>query len=327
MFRIRSHAKVRSSIEPWRVASISHNAGNRTEWDKDASLPENLKFFAEEFDPRFDAYLRTGGGIPQRLLEAVRYSALAPGKRLRPFLVVRCCELSGGTTEDAWPIAAAMECVHAFSLIHDDLPAMDNDDLRRGRATNHKVFGEATAILAGDALMVLAFEIISRHVADGKIASQLVLELARGSGWQGMIGGQMADIESTSKPPDQALAQWIHERKTASLFRSACRLGAMVARAPGETIDALGRFGESLGLAFQIADDLLDVRSTKSAIGKAVGKDADQGKQSLPRCVGAEQSVALAKAKAGEAIEQLAALGPDADDLRALAAFVVDRFD
>ena len=288
-------------------------------------FPERLKTFAAEFDQWFKEYLTPRGDVPPELLEAVHYSALAPGKRIRPYLVGRCCELAGGRTSDAFPAAAAIECVHAFSLIHDDLPAMDDDDLRRGRPTSHKRFGEAIAILAGDALVVLAFELLARHIPDKRLAAEMVLALADGAGWSGMIGGQTADVAGQSRPPALELTTYIHERKTARLFETACRLGATMGHAGPDMVEALGGFGRMLGRAFQIADDLLDVTSSTEAIDKGVGKHAEAGKQTFPRCIGIEESRRAANDAATAAIAHLEAFGPAADDLRTLARYVVDR--
>jgi len=289
-----------------------------------ASVGE-LDAFAAEFDQHFEPLLDPGDDVPIRLLEAVRYSALAPGKRIRPYLVVRCCELVGGTRHEVWGVAAAIECVHAFSLIHDDLPAMDNDDLRRGRPTCHKAFDEATALLAGDALLARAFELLATATVASDCSGRLVADLAAGTGWRGMIGGQAADIDGEQQPPSVDLARYIHERKTATLFQTACRLGATAAGGTNEQIDRLGNFGHHLGVAFQIADDLLDVCQTDAQLGKRTGKDAEAGKQSFPRCVGIENSQAAAGAALAAASECLAPFGPDADDLRRLARYVVDR--
>jgi len=288
-------------------------------------LPRRLQTFAALFDVKLSEYVRSGTQVPGDLLAAVRYSALAPGKRIRPYLVVRCCELAGGSREDAWAVAAAVECVHTFSLVHDDLPAMDDDDLRRGRPTTHKQFGEAVAILAGDALLVLAFELLAHHAADRRLAGEMVLELAERTGWAGMIGGQAADIAGQSQSPSLERTQFIHERKTAALFEAACRLGAMAGRGQPDAITALGGFGRCLGRAFQIADDLLDVVSTAEKSGKAVGKDVAAGKQSYPRCVGVERSRAAANTAAAAAVAELERFGAAADDLRELARYVASR--
>ncbi len=289
------------------------------------NVPERLREFAAAFDIRLAEFLTPNGEVPARLLGATRYAALAPGKRVRPYLVVRCCELVGGNAVSAWPVAAAVECVHAFSLVHDDLPAMDDDELRRGRATCHVQFDEATAILAGDALIVIAFELLARGVADPVLSKRMVLELTVGSGWSGMIGGQMDDIVGETQPPSLDRTVAIHESKTVRLFMVACRLGAMVAGGESDALDALGRFGRQLGRAFQIADDLLDLTSTVESVGKRVGKDDAARKQTFPRAVGIEKSRATARDAVDAAVLELSVFGTDADDLRELVRYVVDR--
>lgn len=288
-------------------------------------IQQRLRSFADEADSRFELFVPPVAREDSKLAAALRYSMLAPGKRLRPFLVVRCCELVGGSRDAAWPVAAAVECVHAFSLVHDDLPAMDNDDLRRGRPTTHKQFDEATAILAGDALVVLAFELLASRVADATIAARLVSELARATGWAGMIGGQAADLEGEKSPPSIDLTRAIHDRKTAALFSAAARMGAMVGRGTDLQVDAVGTYGRHLGLSFQIADDLLDVTSTAEELGKTVGKDARAGKQTYPAGVGVPASREAAAAARDRAIDALSPLGDGAEDLRELARYVVSR--
>ncbi|UCE62318.1 MAG: polyprenyl synthetase family protein [Phycisphaerales bacterium] len=302
-------------------ASASADQGDSV----DEPIRDRLKAFAAQFDQHFQGYLNPTADVPPRLLEAIRYSALAPGKRIRPYLVVRCCKAVGGQRGDAWPVAAAVECVHAFSLIHDDLPAMDDDALRRGRPTCHKEFGEAIAILAGDALVALAFELLTANVKDRELASQMALELSRGAGWAGMIGGQAADVLGESQPPSLELVKYIHERKTAGLFQAACRLGALAGHGTPEQVDSLGRFGLCLGQAFQIVDDLLDLTSTTEVMGKEVGKDAGANKQSIPTCVGIERSRTMATEMANEATKQLAGLGENVADLSDLLQYVISR--
>ncbi|MCO6437943.1 MAG: polyprenyl synthetase family protein [Phycisphaerae bacterium] len=288
-------------------------------------IAAQLGAFAVEFDARLEVFLRPPAGVPPRLAEAMRYSALAPGKRIRPFLVVRCCELGGGTRDDAWPAAVAIECVHAFSLIHDDLPAIDNDDLRRGRATCHCRFDEATAILAGDALLARAFEVIATCGLDSDRKVRLIAELAAGTGWMGMIGGELADVLGEHESTSLDRTRFIHERKTGCLMASACRMGAIAACVDEDSVEALGRFGLHLGLAFQIADDLLDATSTSQAMGKATGKDARVGKQTYTRCCGVEASCQAARDAARECVQVLGRFGAAAADLAALASYVVDR--
>jgi len=325
-----------------------------TNTDAARDFPRQLGEFAAEFDRRFAAYLVPRAEAPARLVEAVRYSALAPGKRIRPYLVIRSCELAGGKRENAWPAAAAVECVHAFSLIHDDLPAMDDDDLRRGRPTCHKQFDEATAILAGDSLVVFAFELLAGNVASSLVGGaassvtvRMIAELAAATGWTGMIGGQAADVESETQPPANGastlvggasngasplvggasieVVRSIHDRKTARLFKAACCLGGLAADAPPETIEALASYGQMLGRAFQIADDLLDVTATAAALGKKSGKDVVAGKPTYPRCVGLEESRAAAFEAVRAALTQLDRFDTQADDLRALVRYVVER--
>jgi len=284
-----------------------------------------LAAFAEAFDRDLARFLDPEGRVPGRLVEAVRYSALAPGKRIRPFLTVEACRACGGSARDALPPAAAVECIHAFSLVHDDLPALDNDDYRRGRPTNHKRFGEATAILAGDALFCLAFEIIAEHVADPERSRRMTLELARAAGWAGMIGGQAADVEPSDGLPTLGDVEYIHDRKTASLFAACCRLGAIAADAEEADLAALGEYGRLLGRAFQIADDLLDVTSSARELGKAAGKDAAAGKATYPGCVGVEESRRAAMESADRAAACVERFGERAGRLIDLTRFVVER--
>ncbi|HOB74437.1 MAG TPA: polyprenyl synthetase family protein [Phycisphaerae bacterium] len=289
------------------------------------NILDALAAWARRFEKTLDSMLTPEADVPPRLAEAMRYAVLDGGKRIRPFIVTRGCELCGGTFEQAAPAAVALECVHAFSLVHDDLPAMDNDDLRRGRPTCHKAFGEAIAILAGDGLLALAFEILATRIPDPARAVQAVAELARGTGWAGMIAGQTNDMLGEGQTPDLALTRQIHLQKTARLFEAAGRLGAICAGANTPLGDALADYGRHLGRAFQIADDLLDVTGTADQMGKAVAKDADAGKQTYPAAVGVTASREAAQEAALSSVRALDVFGPSADDLRALARFVVER--
>jgi len=291
----------------------------------DSMIAERLSAWARAFEPTLDAMLTATAEVPETLSQAVRYGILDGGKRVRPFIATRICELCGGSAEQAAPAAVAIECVHAFSLVHDDLPAMDDDDLRRGRSTCHKAFGEAVAVLAGDALLALAFEIPATRIHDPAIATAVVAELARGTGWAGMIGGQTTDILSEQKEPELALVERIHRYKTARLIECAARIGALSAKASDEMITAAATFGQQLGLAFQIADDLLDVTGTTEQMGKAVAKDAEAGKQTYPAVVGIDESRKAADRTATHAVKELDIFGPEADDLRELTDFVVNR--
>lgn len=275
----------------------------------------------------FERRLPRFGAAPARLMESIRYSLLAGGKRLRPTLVLESHRACGGaeqTQPSALAGAAAIELIHTFSLVHDDLPAMDDDDLRRGRPTNHKVFGEALAILAGDAMVTLAFEILATD-AEPAVVPALVLELARASGPEGMIGGQVLDVVGENRPMSLPELKQIHRMKTGALLTCACRIGALAAGADERQMDALTGFGRNLGLAFQIVDDLLDVTGTPEQLGKATGKDLSKGKNTYPSLLGINGSRQAASAALDAALQALAPLGSKAEGLKNLACFVVDR--
>lgn len=255
-----------------------------------------------------------------RLLDAVQYSLNQPGKRVRPALVREACRVCGGRADDATPAALAIEWVHTFSLIHDDLPAMDDDELRRGKPTNHVVFGEAGAILAGDWLLADAFRLLATR---DKRAGALTTALS--SGTLGMIAGQAADIEGESKTTDKKLVEFIHRSKTASLIRAACEMGAICADADPPRLAALRDFGEHLGLAFQIVDDLLDRTGTTESLGKRAGKDAADTKQTYPDAFGMEESRRAARRQVDAATRALSEFGDAADRLRGLAEYVLTR--
>ena len=266
------------------------------------------------------------GAAPPRLVEAIRYSLLAGGKRLRPALVLEWHAALIGSHEpndSAIAAAVAIELIHTFSLVHDDLPAMDDDDLRRGRATNHKVFGEAMAILAGDAMTTMAFAEIAAN-ADPRHAAALTLELARAAGPEGMVGGQVIDIANENVALSLGALRGLHAMKTGALLTAACRLGTIAADADAATLDRATRYGNHLGLAFQIMDDVLDVTATAQQMGKATGKDADAGKNTYPKLLGLEESRSLAHRELDAALDAIAPL-PCGQTLAALAQFVVDR--
>lgn len=262
-------------------------------------------------------------GPHSRLPAAVQYSVRLGGKRLRPILVLETCRVCGGRAEQALPAALAIECVHTFSLIHDDLPAMDNDDLRRGQPTNHKVFGEALAILAGDWLVAHAFALLAGAPYDRGLGAALLQTLTEGTGQ--MIEGQAADIESEQRPADGKLVRYIHEHKTAALIETCCRLGALCAAAPGDAAIALARYGRHLGLAFQIMDDVLDATGAAEKLGKGVRKDAAAAKQTYPAAFGVADSRARAWREAESAVQVLGPFSSRADRLRDLARHVVTR--
>ncbi len=278
------------------------------------------------FGPRDDERAR-----PQRLIEAMRYAMLGGGKRLRPFLAIETARALG--LEGAGPrrVGAAIECVHGYSLIHDDLPAMDDDDLRRGRPTVHRAFDEATAILAGDALLTLAFEIIAAPAtaADGAIRAALCAGLARAAGLAGMVGGQMLDVgaERAASPLDEAAIAELQAMKTGALLSFSVEAGGLIAGAPASARAALGRYGDALGAAFQIADDLLDAEGDAAALGKRVGKDAERNKATFVAALGLAGARAKLEATVAEAIAAVDALGLGAkgDLLRDAARFVAAR--
>jgi geranylgeranyl diphosphate synthase type II len=290
----------------------------------DASeIAEQLQIVADQVRGGFDKFLRLGRG--SRLVEAMQYSLNAGGKRIRPALVLWSCEACGGDPSDALPAAVAVECVHTFSLIHDDLPALDDDDMRRGKPSNHKEFDEATAILAGDALFALAFEVLAREVSDPMIAAPMIAELASASGWNGMIGGEAEDLEGEAAPPGEALVSRIHGAKTARLMEACCRLGAMAAGADEPSINALARYGRALGMAFQASDDLLDVTGNSEKMGKKAGKDESLGKQTYPRAVGVEATRELVRQYVNMAGEAVYVLGNRARRLISLSRYIVER--
>lgn len=271
------------------------------------------------------------GDMPPRLSEAILYSLLGSGKRLRPILVLLAAEACGCSPAKAMPAACAVEMVHAYSLVHDDLPAMDDDDLRRGRPTCHKVFGEALAILAGDALLTRAFELLAVEVQPPAVAAACCASLAEAAGAAGMVGGQVDDLEQEQLAPSAETEQQlqilksIHSRKTAAMLRVSLKLGGLVAGATRGQLEALDAFGRPLGLAFQIVDDLLDVDGVQAATGKRVGKDHGRGKLTFPGLLGVEESRARAQNLIDEACMALRPLGLQSAGLESLARYVLER--
>lgn len=271
---------------------------------------------------RLLASLQTDG----RLKEALSYTLTAPGKRLRSALVLWCCELTGGkVNQNAEIAAAAIEMVHTYSLIHDDLPAMDNDDLRRGLPTCHKAFDEATAILTGDALLTLAFEILAKEVDDPAVAVKLIAQLAQDSGPSGMIAGQMADLNAENGRGNKELLEYIHTNKTAKMFRCATAMGAVCGGATNDQLDRLSQYGLKIGLGFQIADDILDVNATSEHLGKTAGKDAKAAKCTYPAVVGIKKARQLEKKLADEAMAALKPFGKKAETLKQLTIALLQR--
>lgn len=263
---------------------------------------------------------------PTILHQAMRYAVLAGGKRLRPILCMAACEAAGGNPDKALMPGLALEILHTYTLIHDDLPCMDDDVLRRGRPTTHVRFGEANALLAGDALLTLAFEWSARVPVPPPYApGQISLELAIGSGSQGVIGGQVEDLAAEGQPFNADLVDYIHLHKTAALIRAATRMGAICAGASESHLDALGRYGECIGLAFQIADDILNVTSSPAELGKPVGNDAARRKLTYVAVHGMDKSRVRATALVNEAIAAIRDLPGDSRPLAGLAGYTIDR--
>ncbi len=264
-----------------------------------------------------------------RLAEGIRYSLLAGGKRIRPVLALAAIEAVGGDSDALLPLTLPLELIHTYSLVHDDLPAMDNDDLRRGRPTNHVVYGEASAILAGDALLTHAFTLLSDPVYDRVLSAsrrmEVVYELSHASGLSGMVGGQFLDIVSEGKHLTLPELENLHRHKTGALLRASVRIGGILAGASAERIDALTRYGESIGIAFQIADDLLDVLGTAEELGKAAQKDAGKSKNTYPGLVGVNRARVLAEEKSKEAHEAVAIFGAKGEPLAHIASYIIER--
>ncbi len=267
--------------------------------------------------------------FPGSLHEAMRYSLFGGGKRVRPILALAAAEALGAKTADFLPIAGSLELIHTYSLIHDDLPAMDDDDFRRGRATCHKVYGEAIAILAGDGLLNLAFEVLSdprrlKAVPANRLIT-IIKEISTASGAFGMVGGQVVDMESEGKDIDFPTLEYIHTRKTGALIRASVRVGALYAKAGTRQFTALTHYGEMVGLAFQIADDILDITGKQEELGKDVGSDLKKDKKTFPSFYGLEESRARAGEVADKAVRALKDFDRKADPLRELAKYIVNR--
>ena len=282
-------------------------------------LGEMLPELSQEF---------SAGHAPRRLTEAMRYSVLGGGKRIRGVLLLAAVDMLEGDPVEAMPFALAIEMIHAYSLVHDDLPGMDDDDLRRGKATNHKVFGEGMAILAGDGLLSLAHEIMTEaclYSRSPKRMLRTMLEVSRAAGVSGMIAGQCIDLESEGKPADKETLQYIHEHKTGALLNAPLLAAARLCDAYQVETDALEHFGYALGIAFQITDDLLDVQGEAAQLGKQTGMDAQRGKLTYPALYGVEESRRMAEEKTREALGALSEFGERGEFLRTLALALLER--
>ncbi len=288
---------------------------------------QRLEETAANVESVLDTLLDEQTARSPRVMTAMRYAVLNGGKRLRPFLVVECARLTNADPTGALRIAAALECVHCYSLVHDDLPAMDDDDLRRGRPTAHVKFDEATAILAGDGLLSLAFEILSGEEThpDPAIRIRLIRDLAVASGANGMVGGQMLDLEAEKTPQDTNGIIAMQSLKTGRLFEYACQSGAILGGADEAACAALRNYASKIGLAFQVADDLLDVESTAEDMGKQTGKDAESGKATFVSLMGAENARHHARNLIDDAVNALAVFGDRGDALKQAAKFIIER--
>ena len=295
-------------------------------------MVEILRYLQEQkalVDEALARYLPGEEHYPPAIFQAMRYSVFAGGKRVRPILAIAAAEALGGTAADVLPLACALECIHTYSLIHDDLPALDNDDYRRGRLTNHKVFGEANAILAGDALLTFAFELMGdarhwkRFVPERVV--QVIYEVAYAIGTFGMIGGQVVDLQMEGQDIDLPALQYIHAHKTGALIRTSVRSGAILGGGSPAAVEALTHYGTHIGLAFQIMDDILDVRGDEQLMGKALRKDDERRKATYPRLVGLTESEVRAQAAVTAGISALDPIGERGGVLRDLAQFIIAR--
>jgi len=293
----------------------------------------NLKQFLAErkelVDKTLEKLFPSAVGLEKSVIEAARYSLFAGGKRLRPILCMQAAEVVGGSLEDVMPVACALEMIHTYSLIHDDLPAMDNDDFRRGVPTNHKVYGEAIAILAGDALLTEAFGFVAGMATDRCIPAEKILQaigiLTRASGYRGMIGGQVIDLESENRDVDLATVEYMHVHKTGAILAACLELGALLGGGADQDIASLIKYGQHFGLAFQITDDLLDVEGDPQVMGKQPGSDVAKNKKTYPALLGVSKSRESAKLHVNEALNAIRSYGESAEPLRAIARYLLVR--
>jgi geranylgeranyl diphosphate synthase type II len=304
------------------AASKRKSAPAKSNFNLDAFLASSTA----QVNAALDHFLPSEKTKPATIHKAMRYSLFAGGKRMRPALVLAAAAACGGRATDALPLACAVECIHTYSLVHDDLPAMDNDDFRRGKPTNHKVFGEGIAVLAGDALLTQAFEIAAQCRSWPRYSHRdIILEIARASGSLQLIAGQVADLEGEGKKTSAAQLKYIHERKTSALLCCSARLGGMSANCSPAQLAALTDFGYHVGLAFQVIDDILDVTQTSEQLGKTAGKDTKAQKATYPSIVGLEKSRKIATELTGKAFASLKPFKGKAVALEALAEFLLKR--
>jgi len=293
----------------------------------------DLKFYLNEkkvlVDEALREFLPESEGHSADVIKAMRYSLFAGGKRLRPILCIAGAEAVGGDVLGVLPVACALEMIHTYSLIHDDLPVMDNDDMRRGKPTNHKVFGEAVALLAGDGLLTKAFHLMTHSDSENRVKPRVLLKviglIATAAGYEGMVGGQVVDIQFEGKEVDSSVVEFIHTRKTGALIAASVCSGAILGGAEKDQLKALTSYGEDIGLAFQVADDILNVEGSSQEMGKSVGSDAQQGKTTYPAVFGLEKSKKIQRALVERAMEFLKSFEDRADPLRHIARYIIER--
>jgi geranylgeranyl diphosphate synthase type II len=298
---------------------------NKVNFDLKAYLREKRK----KVEDALEEYVPTADGLTAKLMEAMRYSLFAGGKRLRPILCMAGAETVGGVDESVLPVACALELIHTYSLIHDDLPLMDDDDLRRGKPTNHKVFGDAIALLAGDGLLTEAFSLMTSPSATQKIAPARLLEaigmISRAAGCEGMVGGQVVDMLWEGKQADFETVKFLHTHKTGALIQASVASGAVIAGAPETQIRSVLSYGLKIGLAFQISDDILDIEGDSETMGKTVGADEEKGKSTYPSILGLNESKKIQSDLVHGAVQDLQAFGKTAEPLRQIAYYIIER--
>jgi len=293
----------------------------------------DLKAYLEEKRTAVEASLKGVFDKPEGpasdIIRAMNYSLLAGGKRLRPILCISGAEAVGGEARGVLPVACALELIHTYSLIHDDLPVMDNDDLRRGKPTNHKVFGEALALLAGDGLLTEAFRLMSgpdvSKVADPRLLLEVIGLVATAAGYRGMVGGQVVDVQSEGREVEPSIVEFIHTRKTGALINAAVTSGAILGGGKEDQVQAISRYGWRIGLAFQIADDVLDVEGDSRRLGKPVGGDASKKKITYPSVLGLKRAKEAQREMVEQAVQSLTAFDQKADPLREIARYIIER--
>lgn len=291
-----------------------------------ADFQLELQKKAQRVNDTLEQLLEKQDRVHDRLKKAIMYTLRSPGKRIRSALVLWCCEVVGGSVNrPAEVAAAAVEMVHTYSLIHDDLPAMDDDDMRRGQPTCHKAFDEATAILTGDALLTMAFEILAKEINEPQVAVKMIAQLAESAGPAGMIAGQMADLEAEKVASTKEMLEYIHTNKTARMFQCAALCGAIAGNAATEQLRCFWEYGLRVGLAFQVADDILDVCGSSEQIGKTAGKDIEASKCTYPAVAGLDESRLIEKQLAAQAVDAVESFGPEADILRQLPMALLER--